>query len=154
MKRWIDVPYGITQADPNFTLGADIAAGVATGVEHLLGTFLCPVGLTVVVLPTASLAMYLKDLEAAPAEFVSSVPIRIVHTDSAGNIGVDRIKAIYAAVKDFADVNKMKRFLDKFTVTEKETLKIYTTPPAASSIDVSACYFEIQARRVSKLLSI
>lgn len=153
-KRIIDVPYSITQADPNFTLGSDIAAGLATGAEHLLGTFLCPVGLTVVVLPVSSLAMYLKDLEVAPAEFANSVPVRIEHADSAGNIRVDRIKAIYAGVKDFADANVMKRFQDKFTVTEKEKLLVYSTPPSGSSIDVSACYFEVLCRRVSKLLSV
>ena len=154
MRKIIDVPYTITQADPNFTIGADIAAGAATGVEHKLGEFLCPVGMTVVFLPVSSLAMYLKDLEAAPAEFLASIPIRIAHTDSAGNITVDRQNTIYASVKDFADADKLKRFEDKFSVIEKEKLIIYTTPLSGSSIDVSACYFAIKARRVSKMLSI
>jgi len=150
----IDVPYSINENDPNFTVGADIAAGVATGVEHLLGTFLCPEGLRVVVIPTSTLAMYLKDLEAAPAEFGDGIPIRVAHVDSAGAFTLDRIKSVYGSVKAFADVNSMKKFEDKFAIGEREKLLIYSTPASGSSIDVSACRFEIRCRRISKLLSI
>jgi len=154
MGKPIDIPYSINQADVNFTIGADIAAGAATGVEHLFGTWQCPKGITLVITLESVFAAYLKDLEAAPAEFLASVPVRIAHTDASGDLVLTRIDDIYASVKDFADITKTKKFDRLFKVEENEKLAIYSTPPSGSSIDVSACYFKITGRSISKLMSI
>ncbi len=157
MRKWIDVPYSLNESKPNWTVGTATTAGSGDGVtEALLGTFLCPVGLTLVILPISTLAAFLKDNEAAPAELADGTPIRIVHTDSAGTFALDRINTVYARVKDFADQNKMKRFEAKFAIAEKEKLIIYVTPATGVSLNpaVAASRFEIACRAVSKLLSI
>ena len=155
MRKWIDVPYSLNESKPNWTPGAATTAGSGDGVtEAKLGEFLCPVGLTLVVLPISTLAAYLKDNEAAPAELADGTPVRIVHTDSAGTFVLDRINTVYARVKDFADQNKMKRFEAKFAVSEKERVIIYVTPGTGVSLNPAASRFEIACRAVSKLLSI
>lgn len=155
MRKTIDVPYSLNESKPNWTAGSATAAGSGDGVtEAKLGEFLCPVGLTLVVLPISTLAAYLKDNEAAPAELADGTPIRIVHTDSAGNFVLDRINTIYARLKDFADMNKMKRFENKFAVAEKEKVIFYVTPATGVSLNPAASRFEITCRAVSKLLSI
>jgi len=157
MRKWIDVPYSLNESKPNWTAATATAAGSGDGeTEAKLGEFLCPVGLTLVVLAISTLAAYLKDNEAAPAELADGTPIRIVHTDSAGTFVLDRINTVYARVKDFADQNKMKRFEAKFAIAEKEKLIIYVTPPTGVSLNpaVAASRFEIACRAVSKLLSI
>ena len=94
------------------------------------------------------------DNEAAPAECGDGVPLRIVHVDSAGDITLNRIVTTYAGIKDFADQNKMKRFKDKFSVAEKEKLICYVVPADSLSINPAASRFEIDCRRVSKLLTV
>jgi len=155
VKKIIDVPYTIKPSDPNITLGDDITAGSGDGeTEATLFSFLCPTGLTAVFLEVSSLAAYLSDNEAAPAEVSAGQSVRIVHVDSAGNITVPRIDTTYESMKDFADKNKMKRFEDKFSVCEKEKLVCYVIPESAKSLAPSLSRFEIRCRRVSKLLSI
>ncbi len=155
MRKWIDVPFSINQGTPGVTLGSDTTAASGDSVtEAKLFEYLCPVGLTVVVLPIATLAAYLSDNEAAPAESGDETPLRIVHIDSAGDININRIVTTYASLKDFADQNKMKRFKDKFSVSEKEKLICYTIPTTGKSLKPSASRFEIDCRRVSKLLSV
>ena len=155
MRKWIDVPYSLNESKPNWTAGTATTAGSGDGVtEAKLGEFFCPVGLTLVVLPISTLAAYLKDNEAAPAELADGTPIRIVHTDSAGTFVIDRINTVYARVKDFADQNKMKRFEAKFAVAEKEKVIFYCIPASGVSLNPAASRFEIACRAVSKLLSI
>ena len=155
MRKWIDVPFSINQGTPGVTLGTATVAGSGDGVtEAKLFEYLCPVGLTVVVLPVATLAAYLVDNEAAPAECAAGVPLRIVHIDSAGDITLNRIVTTYATIKDFADQNKLKRFKDKFAVSEKEKLICYVVPESGKSLDPSDSRFEIDCRRVSKLLTV
>jgi len=155
MKKWIDVPYSINQATQGVTLGTATAAGSGDGVvEAVLFTFLCPVGLTVVIQPIATLAAYLLDNEAAPVECTDGVPLRIVHVDMAGDITLNRIVTTYASIKDFADQNKMKRFKAKFAVSEKEQLICYVVPGDSLSLNPAGSRFEIDCRRVSKLLSV
>ena len=155
MRKWIDVPYSLNESKPNWTAGSATTAASGDGVtEAKLGEFLCPVGLTLVVLPISTLAAYLKDNEAAPAELADGTPIRIVHTDSAGTFVIDRINTVYARLKDFADLNKMKRFEAKFAIAEKEKVIFYATPAAGVSLNPAASRFEIACRAVSKLLSI
>ena len=155
MRKIIDVPYSLNESKPNWTAHAASTAGSGDGVtEAKLGEFLCPVGLTLVVLPISSLAAYLKDNEATPSELADGTPIRIVHTDSAGNFVLDRINTVYARLKDFADMNKMKRFEAKFTLEEKEKLIIYVIPATGVSLNPAASRFEVACRAVSKLLSI
>jgi len=154
-RKWIDVPYSLNENKPNWTAASATAAGSGDGVtEAELGTFLCPVGLTLVILPISTLAAYLYDNEAAPAELGDGTPIRIVHTDSAGTFVLDRINTVYARVKDFADQNKMKRFEAKFAISEKEKVIIYVIPATGVSLNPAASRFEIACRAVSKLLSI
>ncbi len=155
MRKWIDVPYSLNESKPNWTPGTATTAGSGDGVtEAKLGEFSCPVGLTLVVLPISTLAAYLKDNEAAPAELADGTPIRIVHTDSAGTFVLDRINTIYARLKDFADQNRMKRFEAKFAVAEKEKVIFYVIPATGVSLNPAASRFEIACRVVSKLLSI
>ncbi|KKM00399.1 hypothetical protein LCGC14_1804800 [marine sediment metagenome] len=155
MRKWIDVPFSINQGTPGVTLGTATTAGSGDGVtEAKLFEYLCPVGLTVVVLPVATLAAYLVDNEAAPAECLAGVAVRIVHVDSAGDITLNRIVTTYATLKDFADQNKLKRFKDKFAVSEKEQLICYVVPENGKSLDPTDSRFEIDCRRVSKLLSV
>ncbi|GAI68348.1 unnamed protein product [marine sediment metagenome] len=155
MRKWIDVPFSINQATPGVTLGSDTTAASGDGVtEAKLFEFLCPTGLTVVILPISTLAAYLSDNEAAPAESGDETPVRIVHIDSAGDITLNRIVTTYATLKDFADQNKLKRFKGKFSVGEKEKLICYTIPTTAKSSAPSKSRFEIDCRRVSKLLSV
>ena len=155
MRKWIDVPFSINQGTPGVTLGTATTAASGDGeTEAKLFEYLCPVGLTVVILPISTLAAYLKDNEAAPAECGDGVPLRIVHIDSAGDININRIVSTYASIKDFADQNKIKRFKDKFSVSEKEKLICYVVPADSLSLNPAACRFEIDCRRVSKLLSI
>ncbi len=155
MRKVIDVPYSLNESKPNWTAGSATTAGSGDGVtEAKLGEFLCPVGLTLVVLPISTLAAYLKDNEAAPAELADGTPIRIVHTDSAGTFVLDRINTVYARLKDFADQNKMKRFEAKFAVEEKEKVIFYVTPASGVSLNPAASRFEIACRSISKLLSI
>ncbi|MBA7518594.1 hypothetical protein ES705_10665 [subsurface metagenome] len=154
-RKWIDVPYSLNESKPNWTAATATTASSGDGVtEAKLGEFLCPVGLTLVVLATSTLAAYLKDNEAAPAECADGTPIRIVHTDSAGTFVIDRIDTVYARVKDFADQNKMKRFEAKFAISEKEKVIFYVTPASGVSLNPAASRFEIACRAVSKLLSI
>ena len=154
-RKVIDVPYSLNESKPNWTASAATAAGSGDGVtEAKLGEFLCPVGLTLVVLPISTLAAYLYDNEAAPAELADGTPVRIVHTDSAGSFVLDRINTVYARLKDFADMNKMKRFEAKFAVEEKEKLIIYVIPATGVSLNPAASRFEVACRAVSKLLSI
>ena len=154
-RKWIDVPFSINQKTPGVTLGTDSTAGSGDGVtEAKLFEFLCPVGLTVVVLPISTLAAYLSDNEAAPAECTDAVALRIVHIDSAGDITLNRIVTTYAGIKDFADQNKLKRFQDKFAVSEKEKLICWVVPDSAKSLAPTKSRFEIQCRRVSKLLTV
>ena len=155
MRKWIDVPFSINQGTPGVTLGSATVAGSGDGVtEARLFEYLCPVGLTVVVLPIATLAAYLSDNEAAPAESGPETPVRIVHIDSAGDININRIVTTYASLKDFADQNKMKRFKDKFSVSEKEKLICYLIPTTGKSLNPAGSRFEIDCRRVSKLLTV
>ena len=155
MRKWIDVPYSLNESKPNWTAGTATTAGSGDGVtEAKLGEFSCPVGLTLVVLPISTLAAYLKDNEAAPAELADGAPIRIVHTDSAGSFTLDRINTVYARLKDFADLNKMKRFEAKFAVEEKEKLIFYVIPATGVSLNPVASRFEIACRVVSKLLTV
>ncbi|MBA7621567.1 hypothetical protein ES703_28931 [subsurface metagenome] len=157
MRKWIDVPYSLNESKPNWTAATATTAGSGDGVtEAELGTFLCPVGLTLVVLPISTLAAYLLDNEAAPTELADGTPVRIVHTDSAGNFALDRINTVYARLKDFADQNSMKRFEAKFAIAEKEKLIIYVTPATGKSLNsaVGSSRFEIACRAVSKLLTI
>ena len=105
-----------------------------------------------IVLPLATLAAYLLDNEAAPAECGDGVAVRIVHVDSAGDITLNRIITTYASIKDFADQNKMKRFKDRFSVGEKEKLICYVTPADSLSLNPAASRFEIDCRRMSKML--
>ena len=155
IRKVIDVPYSLNENKPNWTPGSATTAGSGDGVtEAELGTFLCPVGLTLVVLPISTLAAYLSDNEAAPAELDAGTPIRIVHTDSAGSFTLDRINTVYARLKDFADQNKMKRFEAKFAIEEKEKLIIYVTPLTGKSLKPADSRFEVACRAVSKLLSI
>jgi len=155
MRKWIDVPFNINQGTPGVTLGTATTAASGDGVtEAELFTFLCPVGLTVVILAVSTLAAYLLDNEAAPAECGDGVPLRIVHVDSAGDITLNRIVTTYAGIKDFADQNKMKRFKDKFAVSEKEKLICYVVPEDSLSVNPAASRFEIDCRRVSKLLTV
>lgn len=107
-----------------------------------------------VVLPIATLAAYLVDNEAGPAECLAGVAVRIVHIDSAGDITLNRIVTTYATLKDFADQNKMKRFKDKFAVSEKEKLIGYVVPSNALSLNPAGSRFEIDCRRMSKLLTV
>ncbi|MBA7606698.1 hypothetical protein ES703_13848 [subsurface metagenome] len=154
-RKWIDVPYSLNESKPNWTAASATTAGTGDGVtEAKLGEFLCPVGLTLVILVTSTLAVYLKDNEAAPAELADGTPIRIVHTDSAGTFTIDRIDTVYARVKDFANQNSMKRFEAKFAVSEKEKVIIYVIPATGVSLNPAASRFEIACRAVSKLLSI
>ena len=156
-RKVIDVPYSLNESKPNWTAGSATTAGSGDGVtEAKLGEFLCPVGLTLVVLPISTLAAYLKDNEAAPAELADGTPVRIVHTDSAGTFVLDRINTVYARLKDFADMNKMKRFEAKFAIEEKEKLIFYVTPATGKSLNpaVGSSRFEVACRAVSKLLSI
>ncbi|MBA7563065.1 hypothetical protein ES708_04718 [subsurface metagenome] len=154
-RKVIDVPYSLNESKPNWTAGTATTAGSGDGVtEAKLGEFSCPVGLTLVVLPISTLAAYLTDNEAAPAECADGTPIRIVHTDSAGTFTLDRINTVYARLKDFADQNKMKRFEAKFVVEEKEKLIFYCTPATGKSLKPADSRFEIACRAVSKLLSI
>ena len=154
-RKWIDVPYSLNESKPNWTAGSATTAGSGDGVtEAKLGEFLCPVGLTLVILPISTLAAYLTDNEAAPAELADGTPIRIVHTDSAGTFVIDRINTVYARVKDFADQNKMKRFEAKFAISEKEKVIFYCTPASGKSLKPADSRFEIACRAVSKLLSI
>ena len=155
MRKWIDVPFSINQGTPGVTLGTPTAVGSGDGVtEAKLFEYLCPVGLTVVVLPIATLAAYLEDNEAAPAECSAGVAVRIVHIDSAGDITLNRIVTTYATLKNFADQNMLKRFRDKFAVSEKEKLICYVVPENAKSLDPTDSRFEIDCRRVSKLLTV
>ncbi len=155
MRKWIDVPFSINQGTPGVTLGSDTTAGSGDGeVEAQLFEFLCPVGLTVVILPISTLAAYLSDNEAAPAECGDGVALRIVHIDSAGDITLNRIVTTYATIKDFADQNKLKRFKGKFSVGEKEKLLCYVVPASGSSLAPTKSRFEIDCRRVSKLLTV
>ncbi len=155
MRKWIDVPFSINQGTPGVTLGSDTTAGSGDGVtEAKLGEFACPVGLTLVVLPISTLAAYLADNEAAPAEVADGTPVRIVHTDSAGTFTLDRINTVYARLKDFADQNKMKRFEAKFSIEEKEKLIFYVIPATGKSLNPATSRFEVACRAVSKLLSI
>jgi len=154
-RKIIDVPYSISEADPNWTASAATTAASGDGVtEAKLGEYLCPVGLTVVILPLSTLAAYLKDNEAAPAELTDGTPVRIVHVDSAGAIVFDRIKTVYAGIKDFADANKLKRFQGRFAIEQREKLIFYVIPATGVSLNPAASRFEITGRRVSKLLSI
>ena len=155
MKKWIDVPFSINQATPGVTLGAATTASSGDGAtEAKLFEYLCPVGLTVVILANSTLAAYLKDNEAAPAESGAETPLRIVHVDSAGDITLNRIVTTYATLKDFADQSKLKRFKDKFAVSEKEKLICYVIPTTALSINPAACRFDIDCRRVAKMLTV
>ena len=155
MKKVIDVPYSLNESKPNWTAGSASTAGSGDGeTEVKLGEFLCPVGLTLVILPVSTLAAYLKDNEAAPAECADGTPIRIVHTDSAGTFVLDRINTVYARIKDFADTNKMKRFEAKFAIEEKEKLIFWVIPASGVSLNPAASRFEIACRSVSKLLTI
>ncbi|GAI67241.1 unnamed protein product [marine sediment metagenome] len=155
MRKWIDVPFSINQATPGVTLGSDTTAGSGDGAtEAELFTFLCPVGLTVVILPISTLAAYLSDNEAAPAVAGDETPVRIVHIDSAGDITINRIVTTYAGIQDFADQNVLKRFKGKFSVSEKEKLICYTIPTTGKSSAPSKSRFEIDCRRVSKLLTV
>ena len=106
------------------------------------------------VLPIATLAAYLIDNEAAPAELADGTPVRIVHTDSAGTFTLDRISTVYARLKAFADMNSMKRFEAKFSIEEKEKLIFYVIPATGVSLNPAASRFEVACRAVSKLLSI
>jgi len=151
----VDVPYSLNESKPNWTAHAASTASSGDGsTEAELGTFLCPVGLTLVVLPISTLAAYLSDNETTPAELADGTPIRIVHTDSAGTFVLDRISTVYARIKDFADMNKMKRFEAKFAIEEKEKLIFYVTPATGKSLKPADSRFEIACRAVSKLLSI
>ena len=155
MRKWIDVPFSINQGTPGVTLGTATAAGSGDGAtEAKLFEFLCPTGLTVVILALSTLAAYLSDNEAAPAESGPETPLRIVHIDSAGDITLNRIVTTYAGIKDFADQNKMKRFKDKFNVSEKEKLICYVIPTTGKSLKPAGSRFEIDCRRVSKLLTV
>jgi len=155
MRKWIDVPYSLNESKPNWTAGTATAAGSGDGVtEAKLGEFICPVGLTLVLLPISTLAAYFKDNEAAPAELADGTPIRIVHTDSAGSFTLDRINTVYARVKDFADQNKMKRFEAKFSIEEKEKVIFFVTPATGVSLNPAASRFEIACRVVSKMLTV
>lgn len=155
MKRIIDVPYSLNENKPNWTAASASTASSGDGsTEAELGTFLCPVGLSLVVLPISTLAAYLSDNESTPAELADGTPIRIVHTDSAGSFTIDRINTVYARLKDFADQNKMKRFEAKFVVEEKEKLIIYVTPLTGKSLKPASSRFEIACRTVSKMLSL
>jgi len=154
-RKHIDVPFSINQGTPGVTLAtASTAASGDGSTETELFTFLCPVGLTVVILPLATLAAYLLDNESTPAECAQGVALRIVHVDSAGDITINRIVTTYASLKDFADQNKMKRFKDKFAVSEKEKLICYVVPENGKSLNPAGSRFEIDCRRVSKLLSV
>ena len=155
MRKIIDVPYSLNESKPNWTPGSATTAGSGDGgTEAKLGEFLCPVGLTLVILPLSTLAAYLSDNEATPAECADGTPIRIVHTDSAGSFTLDRISTVYARIKDFADQNKFKRFEAKFAIEEKEKIIFYVTPASGVSLNPAASRFEIACRAVSKLLSI
>ena len=154
-RKVVDVPYSLNESKPNWTAASATTAGSGDGVtEAKLGEFACPVGLTLVVLPISTIAAYLKDNEAAPAELADGSPVRIVHTDSAGTFVLDRINTVYARLKDFADMNKMKRFEAKFAIEEKEKLIIYVIPASGVSLNPAASRFEVACRAVSKLLSI
>ncbi|MBA7522882.1 hypothetical protein ES705_15002 [subsurface metagenome] len=154
-RKVIDVPYSLNESKPNWTPASATTASSGDGVtEAKLGEFACPVGLTLVVLPISTIAAYLYDNEAAPAELADGTPVRIVHTDSAGTFVLDRINTVYARLKDFADMNKMKRFEAKFAVEEKENLIIYVIPASGVSLNPAASRFEVACRAVSKLLSI
>ena len=153
-KKVIDVPYSLNERKPNWTAHAASTASSGDGsTEAELGTFLCPVGLTLVVLPVSTLAAYLQDNESTPAELADGTPIRIVHTDSAGNFTLDRIDTIYARIKAFADANLVKRFEKKFAVAEKEKLIIYVTPLTGKSLAPATSRFEVSCRAISKMLS-
>ncbi|MBA7606161.1 hypothetical protein ES703_13301 [subsurface metagenome] len=155
MRKWIDVPFSINQGTPGVTLGTATTASSGDGAtEAELFEFLCPVGLTVVILPLATLAAYLIDNEASPLECSDGVGLRIVHVDSAGDITLNRITTTYAGIKDFADQNKLKRFKDKFDVSEKEKLICYVVPENGKSLNPAACRFEIDCRRVAKMLTV
>jgi len=155
VKKVIDVPYSLNESKPNWTASSATTASSGDGVtEAKLGEFLCPVGLTLVVLPISTLAAYLKDNEAAPAELADGTPVRIVHTDSAGSFTLDRINTVYARLKDFANMNSMKRFEAKFAIEEKEKLIIYVIPASGVSLNPAASRFEVACRAVSKMLSI
>ncbi|GAJ08529.1 unnamed protein product, partial [marine sediment metagenome] len=156
-RKVIDVPYSLNESKPNWTASAATTAGSGDGVTEVkMGEFLCPVGLTLVVLPISTLAAYLVDNEVAPAALDDGTPIRVVHTDSAGTFVLDRINTVYARIKDFADQNKMKRFEAKFAVEEKEKLIIYVIPASGLSFNpaVGSSRFEVACRSISKLLSI
>jgi len=155
MRKTIDVPYSLNESKPNWTAHAASTASSGDGsTEAELGTFLCPVGLTLVVLPISTLAAYLMDNEATSAELGDGTPIRIVHTDSAGSFSIDRINTVYARLKSFDDMNKMKRFEAKFAIQEKEKLIIYVTPLTGYSLKPASSRFEAACRAVSKMLSI
>lgn len=155
MRKWIDVPFSINQGTQGVTLGTATTAGSGDGsTEAELFTFLCPTGLTVVILAVATLAAYLLDNEVSPAECDDGVALRIVHVDSAGDITLNRIVTTYASIKDFADQNKMKRFKDKFSVGEKEKLICYVVPQTGKSLNPAGSRFDIDCRRVAKLLTV
>lgn len=154
MRKIIDVPESINESKPYWTAGTATAAGSGDGVtEALLGYAQCPAGLTLVILVTSTLAAYLSDNEAAPAELAAGTPVRIVHVDAAGAITFDRINSVYETIKDFSDQNKMKRFGERFAIEEKEKMMFYAIPETGKSLKPADSRFEITARRVSKLLS-
>ena len=149
----LDSEYSINESDPNFTAASATAAGSGDGVtEALLGTFQCPRGLQVVcVAKVSTFAAYLKDNEAAPAELADGTPVRIVYKDAAGYLTLDRMKTVYAGVKEFADKMKMKFFGDKWKLIDTEKLLIYVVPASGVSLNPAASRFEICCRKIGQI---
>ena len=154
----MDTEYSLNENDPNFTAGTATAAGSGDGAtEALLGYFTCPRGIKVVVVggkgseKDSTLAAYLKDNEAAPAELADGSPVRLAWKDAAGQFTLDKVNTVYASIKDFADRNKMKRIGDTFSLIDTEKLYIYVIPATGVSLNPAASRFELRCRKLTKI---
>ncbi|MBA7631799.1 hypothetical protein ES703_39335 [subsurface metagenome] len=153
MSPVADLLYEIDETDPNITIGDDIAAGLAVGIWHTLATYLNPAGIDLIFLPESDFQAYLYDLEAAPAEMGDYVRVRITHKDAAAQGTLRRLLTQYLNTKYNADKDSRKKFQSKFRLKPREQLVLEVLVPTGSSIDVSACHFQMTCRQVAALLT-
>ena len=148
MTKIVEDPFRLYNGDPNITEADGVAATWSDVWKYQV-----PIGSTLILKPTNTLAAYLED--SSPAECgASTCEVRVEKRDSSeSDVVIVFGSDLYITVKEFQEVPLMARLSvpeEGLLVNEREWLVIMVKDDA--TLDASDSYFEIRTAKIRKTL--
>jgi len=151
MPKIIDIPYVITEKDPNVTL-----YDVSANVEGVCAEYIVPRKHAIVILPEHAFSFYAEDNGTTPTEIPDNNRMKLRVTDPSETRLHNLATIPYVLSKEFTDRDLLYKVGVSFKVTSDYKLQIVIKPEGlsagATKLDKTKTKFALRCRLIYETL--